>query len=33
MPATIELEYQIPQGSDSVKEVAKCFQYCREALA
>src|ERR1043166_211084 len=33
MPATIELEYEIPQRSDSVKEVAKCFQYCREALA
>jgi sugar phosphate isomerase/epimerase len=33
MPATIELEYDIPEGSDAVKEVAKCFQYCREALA
>ena len=33
MPATIELEYPIPQGSDSVKEVAKCFDYCRKALA
>jgi len=33
MPATIELEYQIPQGSDAVKEVATCYQYCREALA
>ena len=33
MPATIELEYDIPQGSDAVKEVAKCFEYCREALA
>ena len=32
MPATIELEYQIPPGSDAVKEVAKCFEYCREAL-
>ena len=32
MPATIELEYEIPQGSDAVKEVAKCFQYCRQAL-
>ena len=32
-PADIELEYGIPQGSDSVAEVAKCLQYCREALA
>ena len=31
--ADIELEYPIPEGSDSVKEVARCFQYCREALA
>ena len=31
--ADIELEYPIPPDSDSVKEVAKCFQYCREALA
>ena len=33
MPATIEVEYQIPEGSDAVKEVAKCLQYCRDALA
>jgi sugar phosphate isomerase/epimerase len=33
MPATIELEYEVPEGSDAVKEVAKCLQYCREALA
>ena len=32
MPATIELEYQVPPGSDAVKEVAKCLQYCRGAL-
>lgn len=32
-PADIELEYKIPEGSDSVAEVAKCVQYCREALA
>ena len=31
-PATIELEYQIPDGSDAVKEVAKCVEYCRKAL-
>jgi sugar phosphate isomerase/epimerase len=33
MPATIELEYDIPQGSDAVKEVTNCFDYCRKALA
>lgn len=33
MPATIELEYAVPAGSDAVKEVAKCLQYCRSALA
>ena len=32
-PATIELEYPIPQGSDSVKEVGKCYAYCKKALA
>jgi sugar phosphate isomerase/epimerase len=32
-PASIELEYEIPAGSDAVKEVAKCVQYCRAALA
>ncbi|WP_263409908.1 sugar phosphate isomerase/epimerase family protein [Terriglobus tenax] len=32
-PATIELEYPIPEGSDSVKEVAKCLSYCKAALA
>ena len=32
-PADIELEYGIPKGSDSVTEVAKCVQYCKEALA
>jgi sugar phosphate isomerase/epimerase len=32
-PADIELEYKIPQGSTAVAEVAKCVQYCREALA
>ncbi len=33
IPATIELEYEIPEGSDAVKEVAKCLAYCRSALA
>ena len=32
-PADIELEYAVPKGSDSVAEVAKCVQYCKEALA
>jgi sugar phosphate isomerase/epimerase len=32
-PASIELEYDIPQGSDAVKEVAKCLEYCKAALA
>ena len=27
------LEYEVPQGSDAVKEVAKCLQYCKKALA
>jgi hypothetical protein len=33
MPATIEQEYAIPEGSDAVKEVAKCLEFCRKALA
>jgi len=33
MPACIELEYQVPAGSDAVNEVAKCLAYCRKALA
>jgi sugar phosphate isomerase/epimerase len=33
MPASIEVEYAIPQGSDDVKEVAKCLDFCRAALA
>jgi sugar phosphate isomerase/epimerase len=32
-PASIELEYQVPEGSDAVKEVRKCVDYCRAALA
>ncbi len=32
-PATIELEYNVPSDSDAVKEVAKCLEYCRKALA
>lgn len=32
IPASIELEYQIPEGSDAVAEVRKCVEYCRTAL-
>lgn len=32
IPATIELEYAIPEGSDAVKEVRRCLDYCRSAL-
>lgn len=32
-PATIELEYKVPEGSDAVKEVQKCLEYCRRSLA
>ena len=31
-PASIELEYDVPAGSNAVREVAKCFEYCRAAL-
>ena len=30
--ATIELEYPIPEGSDAVKEVQNCIDFCKEAL-
>jgi sugar phosphate isomerase/epimerase len=33
IPASIELEYDIPEDSDAVKEVHKCLEYCRRALA
>ena len=29
----IELEYPVPKGSTAVAEVAKCVEYCKEALA
>ena len=32
-PAEVELEYQIPEGSNAVAEVKKCVDYCKEALA
>lgn len=31
-PGTIELEYEIPEGSDPVTEVKKCIAYCESAL-
>ncbi|MDG1571135.1 sugar phosphate isomerase/epimerase [Robiginitalea sp. M366] len=31
-PATIELEYAIPDGSDPIAEVRKCLDYCAGAL-
>ena len=31
--ATIEFEYKVPEGSDVLKEIAKCVQYCKEALS
>jgi len=33
MPVAIELEYDIPAGSDAVKEVVKCLDFCKRALA
>jgi sugar phosphate isomerase/epimerase len=32
-PATIEFEYPVPAGSDAVKEVIKCREYAKAALA
>jgi sugar phosphate isomerase/epimerase len=32
IPGSIELEYDIPEGSDAVKEVRKCVEFCRAAL-
>lgn len=31
--ATIEMEHRVPAGSDVMTEIAKCVQYCRDALA
>lgn len=30
--ATIEFEYDVPTGSDRMAEIAKCVQYCKDAL-
>jgi sugar phosphate isomerase/epimerase len=32
MPATIEVEYDVPEGSDAVNEVKTCLEFCRKAL-
>jgi sugar phosphate isomerase/epimerase len=32
-PAAIELEYEVPSGSDAVKETAKCLDFCKAVLA
>jgi len=32
IPASIELEYNVPEGSDAVKETRKCVEFCRAAL-
>jgi sugar phosphate isomerase/epimerase len=32
LPGSVELEYQIPEESDAVKETKKCVDYCRAAL-
>lgn len=31
-PATVELEYDIPEGSNAVKEVAKCVEFAKNVL-
>ena len=31
-PATIELEYKIPEGSNAVKEVRKCLDFCKNSI-
>lgn len=31
-PATIELEYKIPEGSTPIEEVKKCLEFCKTAL-
>ncbi|MBD2703215.1 sugar phosphate isomerase/epimerase [Spirosoma sp. BT702] len=32
-PASVELEYKVPEGSTSVAEVKKCVNYCRNILS
>lgn len=33
MPATIEMEYEVPPGSNAVAEVRTCLDFCRRVLA
>jgi sugar phosphate isomerase/epimerase len=33
IPASIEMEYTVPEGSTPVDEVRKCVEYCKNALA
>lgn len=32
-PGSIEMEYNVPEGSDPVKEVRRCVEFCRQALS
>jgi sugar phosphate isomerase/epimerase len=32
IPGSIELEYDVPEGSDAVQETRKCVEFCRAAL-
>lgn len=32
-PGTIEFEYPVPEGSDTLKEITKCVQFCSDTLA
>ena len=32
IPVSIEIEYEIPAGSDAVKEVRRCMEYAKKAL-
>jgi sugar phosphate isomerase/epimerase len=32
IPVSVELEYDIPEGSDAVKEVKKCVMFAKQAL-
>ncbi len=33
IPCTIELEYPVPEASDAVKEVGRCFEFAKGALS
>ena len=32
MPASIEMEYEVPAGSTPVAEVRKCVEFCQRVL-